>query len=165
MQHNAIPAATTGTDAICHAKSGMGKTDVFVLATVQQIDPKDSQVDTVVLVRTRELAFQIASEFTHFFKEAKTEQFYKEAWTASTGLPETHPTKLGLALNFSVCYYEILQKPEEACKLAKEAFDAAIEKLDKLSDTTYKDSTLIMQLLRDNLTLWSSEKENELEAS
>lgn len=97
--------------------------------------------------------------------EARTEQFYKEAMTASKGLPETHPTKLGLALNFSVCYYEILKKPEEACKLAKEAFDAAIEKLDKLSDTTYKDSTLIMQLLRDNLTLWSSETENEVDAA
>jgi len=91
--------------------------------------------------------------------EDKTEQFYQKAMDVAQHLPETHPTKLGLALNFSVCYYEILKKPEKACKLAKEAFDAAIEKLDKLSDTTYKDSTLIMQLLRDNLTLWSSETE------
>merc|ERR1719219_870377 len=96
--------------------------------------------------------------------EAKTEDFYKQAMDASKLLAETHPTRLGLALNFSVCYYEILKKPEEACKLAKEAFDAAIEKLDKLSDTTYKDSTLIMQLLRDNLTLWSSETENDVDA-
>merc|ERR1712027_4573 len=88
----------------------------------------------------------------------KCEEFYKKAMTvAKADLPETHPTRLGLALNFSVCYYEILKKPDKACELAKEAFDAAIEKLDKLSDTTYKDSTLIMQLLRDNLTLWSSE--------
>jgi len=79
---------------------------------------------------------------------------------AKTTLPETHPTRLGLALNFSVCYYEILKKPQDACKLAKEAFDAAIEKLDTLNDASYKDSTLIMQLLRDNLTLWTSE-ENE----
>jgi len=86
------------------------------------------------------------------------EHFYKQAFDkAKDKLPETHPTRLGLALNFSVCYYEILQKKDDACALAKEAFDAAIEKLDTLNDASYKDSTLIMQLLRDNLTLWTSE--------
>merc|ERR1712107_688128 len=78
-------------------------------------------------------------------------------WKSKKTLPETHPTRLGLALNFSVCYYEILKEADKACKLAKEAFDAAIEKLDTLNDASYKDSTLIMQLLRDNLTLWTSE--------
>jgi len=89
--------------------------------------------------------------------KTKTEEYYTAAMSvAKENLNETHPTRLGLALNFSVCYYEILKKPDEACKLAKEAFDAAIEKLDTLGDATYKDSTLIMQLLRDNLTLWTS---------
>jgi len=86
------------------------------------------------------------------------QKYYSQAMdVARQGLPETHPTRLGLALNFSVCYYEILKKPDKACELAKEAFDAAIEKLDTLNDASYKDSTLIMQLLRDNLTLWTSE--------
>merc|ERR1711978_83189 len=81
-----------------------------------------------------------------------TDHYYNEAYAvAKDKLPETHPTRLGLALNYSVCYYEILKKPEAACELAKEAFDAAIEKLDTLNDASYKDSTLIMQLLRDNL--------------
>merc|ERR1719499_969349 len=71
VQHSAIPAAMTGTDVICQAKSGMGKTAVFVLATLQQIDPKDGEVDTLVLVHTRELAFQIAAEFTRFAKYLK----------------------------------------------------------------------------------------------
>jgi len=65
---------------------------------------------------------------------------------------------LGLALNFSVFYYEIQNKPDEACKLAKEAFDCAISDLDQLNEDSYKDSTLIMQLLRDNLTLWASDE-------
>jgi len=46
-----------------------------------------------------------------------------------------------------------------ACDLAKNAFDDAISKLDKLQTNEYKDSTLIMQLLRDNLTLWTSNEE------
>lgn len=76
---------------------------------------------------------------------------------ASTELPPTHPIRLGLALNFSVFYYEILNSPDKACGLAKAAFDDAIAELDTLSEESYKDSTLIMQLLRDNLTLWTSD--------
>jgi len=83
---------------------------------------------------------------------------YKSASdVAITELPPTHPIRLGLALNFSVFYYEILNSPDRACHLAKQAFDDAIAELDTLSEDSYKDSTLIMQLLRDNLTLWTSD--------
>jgi len=86
----------------------------------------------------------------------KSKEFYGKAMDKATAnLPETHPTRLGLALNFSVCYYEILKEPEKACQLAKKAFDDAIEKLDTLNNDLYKDSTLIMQLLRENLNLWT----------
>ncbi|XP_065047998.1 14-3-3-like protein D [Musa acuminata AAA Group] len=77
--------------------------------------------------------------------------------TAEADLSPTHPIRLGLALNFSVFYYEIMNSPERACHLAKQAFDEAISELDTLSEESYKDSTLIMQLLRDNLTLWTSD--------
>ncbi|KGN62694.1 14-3-3 protein 7 [Cucumis sativus] len=80
---------------------------------------------------------------------------------ASSDLPPTHPIRLGLALNFSVFYYEILNSPERACHLAKQAFDEAIAELDGLNEDSYKDSTLIMQLLRDNLTLWTSDLPDE----
>ena len=76
---------------------------------------------------------------------------------ASTGLPSTHPIRLGLALNYSVFLYEVQAKNKEACELAKTAFDDAIAELDTLDEESYKDSTLIMQLLRDNLTLWTSD--------
>lgn len=83
---------------------------------------------------------------------------------AQTELTPTHPIRLGLALNFSVFYYEILNSPDRACHLAKQAFDDAIAELDSLSEESYRDSTLIMQLLRDNLTLWTSSDGNDAEA-
>jgi len=91
---------------------------------------------------------------------------YKNATdVAQTELTPTHPIRLGLALNFSVFYYEILNSPDRACHLAKQAFDDAIAELDSLSEESYRDSTLIMQLLRDNLTLWTSSDSGEAEAA
>ena len=78
-------------------------------------------------------------------------------------LKVTSPIRLGLALNFSVFFYEILDKREEACKMAKDAFDAAINELGELDQSDYKDATLIMQLLRDNMTLWNQELERSEE--
>jgi len=87
---------------------------------------------------------------------------YKQASEiASTELAPTHPIRLGLALNFSVFYYEILNSPDRACQLAKSAFDDAIQELDHVPEDSYKDTTLIMQLLRDNLTLWTSDMQGE----
>ncbi|CAL5403794.1 hypothetical protein ACSBR2_027354 [Camellia fascicularis] len=91
--------------------------------------------------------------------------YQKAMTTAEAELPPTHPIRLGLALNFSVFYYEIMSSPERACHLAKQAFDEAISELDTLNEESYKDSTLIMQLLRDNLTLWTSDIPEEGEES
>ena len=87
---------------------------------------------------------------------------YKSAQDiANAELAPTHPIRLGLALNFSVFYYEILNSADKACNLAKQAFDEAISELDTLGEDSYKDSTLIMQLLRDNLTLWTSDMQDD----
>jgi len=91
--------------------------------------------------------------------DLKSAEHYLSALTvAEKVLPATHPIRLGLALNYSVCFYEVLKEPKKACELAKKAFDEAISKLDQLDEASYKDSTLIMQLLRDNLTLWTSDQ-------
>ena len=55
-----------------------------------------------------------------------------------------------------------MNSPERACTLAKQAFDEAIAELDTLGEESYKDSTLIMQLLRDNLTLWTSDMQEDV---
>jgi 14-3-3 protein beta/theta/zeta len=91
-----------------------------------------------------------------------SQKAYQDAFDISkSAMQPTHPIRLGLALNFSVFYYEIMSSPDKACQLAKQAFDDAIAELDTLNEDSYKDSTLIMQLLRDNLTLWTSDTTGE----
>jgi ATP-dependent RNA helicase UAP56/SUB2 len=68
VQHECIPQAILSMDVLCQAKSGMGKTAVFILATLQQLDPVDGQVSVLVLCHTRELAYQIAREYERFSK-------------------------------------------------------------------------------------------------
>jgi 14-3-3 protein beta/theta/zeta len=96
----------------------------------------------------------------------QSEKAYQEAFDiAKDQMQPTHPIRLGLALNYSVFFYEIKNAPDRACQLAKQAFDEAIAELDTLNEDSYKDSTLIMQLLRDNLTLWTSDaKDDDAEA-
>ncbi|THU61894.1 hypothetical protein C4D60_Mb07t28060 [Musa balbisiana] len=140
-----------------------------ILAIIDQhLIPFSSSVESKVFYA------KMKGDYYRYIAEFKTEEERKEAADqslkgyqarpmfdasekANTELPPTHPIRLGLALNFSVFYYEILNSPERACQLAKQAFDEAIAELDTLSEESYKDSTLIMQLLRDNLTLWTSE--------
>jgi len=143
-------------EAVCNEVLGL-----LVETTKVSRESEDRKEDLVFYLK-------MSGDYNRYLSEFRTdgtfcetaEKFYKEAMDiAEDTLPETHPTRLGLALNFSVCCYEILDQKEEACNIAKKAFDSAIEKLDMLNDSSYKDSTLIMQLLRDNLTLWTSEQE------
>jgi 14-3-3 protein beta/theta/zeta len=92
----------------------------------------------------------------------ESEKAYQAALDiAKEQMQPTHPIRLGLALNYSVFFYEITNNPDKACQLAKQAFDDAIAELDTLNEDSYKDSTLIMQLLRDNLTLWTSDAQGD----
>lgn len=110
--------------------------------------------------------YRYLAEFSNEAERKDAAQLSLEAYKQATeianeGLTPTHPIRLGLALNFSVFYYEIFNSPESACDLAKKAFDDAIAELDTLNEESYKDSTLIMQLLRDNLTLWKSDQDGD----
>jgi len=110
--------------------------------------------------------YRYIAEFTDDAKKDGAAESAKTAYAkamevARKDLVVTHPIRLGLALNFSVFYCEVLQDQEEACKMARSAFEEAIAELDNVTEDSYKDSTLIMQLLRDNLTLWTSDQEAE----
>jgi len=94
------------------------------------------------------------------YKE-KARSAYEQAQKLAESLKQTNPIRLGLALNFSVFYYEICEQKVEASELAQAAFDNAIELLDGLDEEAYRDSTLIMQLLKDNLSLWAGDDEDQ----
>jgi len=83
---------------------------------------------------------------------------YREAHKiACSALPPTHLSRLGLALNYSVFFYDVQRDPHRACLVAKEAYDAAIEALDDLDEKEYRDAVVILQLLRDNVIIWIDE--------
>merc|ERR1719380_196755 len=108
--------------------------------------------------------YRYIAEFSADDKKSKAAESARVAYedaqkVAEKDLAVTHPIRLGLALNFSVFQYEVLSNPDEACKMARTAFEDAIAELDNVAEDSYKDSTLIMQLLRDNLTLWTSDQE------
>ncbi|XP_053681440.1 14-3-3 protein epsilon isoform X3 [Anopheles nili] len=135
LDKHLIPCATTGESKVFYYKM-KGDYHRYLAEFATGGDRKDAAENSLV-------AYKAASDI------------------AMTDLPPTHPIRLGLALNFSVFYYEILNSPDRACRLAKAAFDDAIAELDTLSEESYKDSTLIMQLLRDNLTLWTSDMQGD----
>ena len=94
----------------------------------------------------------------------KAEKVYKEAYEiGNKDLPITNSIRIGLALNYSVFYYEIKGLKEEACNIAKNAFDESMKVLDDLEKSKAKDTLLIIQLLKENLILWSNEMNEEEE--
>ncbi|CAG0913863.1 unnamed protein product [Notodromas monacha] len=135
LDNNLIPAATTGESKVFYHKM-KGDYNRYLAEFASGDDRKNAAENALH-------AYRAASDI------------------AMTELAPTHPIRLGLALNFSVFYCEILNSPDRACRLAKAAFDDAIAELDTLSEESYKDSTLIMQLLRDNLSLWTSDIQGE----
>ncbi|KAL5017036.1 hypothetical protein ScPMuIL_006625 [Solemya velum] len=84
---------------------------------------------------------------------------YIKASELARDLSPTDPLSLGLALNFSVFYYDIMKKPVVARDMAKKAFETAIVESDELMiGETIRDFFFIIQLMRDNITMWSKER-------
>ncbi len=110
--------------------------------------------------------FRYRAEFSYGTECQKAtdlaEKAYRDAYEiAEADIPISNSTRLGLALNFSVFYYEIKNLKEEACDIAKNAFEEAIKILDDLEKSKAKDTILIIQLLKENLILWNNEMNEE----
>uniref|UniRef100_A0A8D2EGF9 14-3-3 domain-containing protein n=1 Tax=Theropithecus gelada TaxID=9565 RepID=A0A8D2EGF9_THEGE len=114
LDKNLIPAANTGESKVFHYKM-KGDYHRYLAEFATGNDRKEAVENSLA-------AYKAASDI------------------AMTELPPTHPIHLGLALNFSVFYYEILNSPDYACRLAKAAFDDTIAELDMLSEESYKDT-------------------------
>jgi len=136
-----------------------GKVDAMVESKVFYLKMKGDYYRYLAEVASSE---EVKENVIKESEKAYTDAFQttKDGLGGQGTMKPTHPIRLGLALNFSVFYYEIRTNHTKACELAKEAFDEAIAELDTLNEDSYKDSTLIMQLLRDNLTLWTSDEQN-----
>lgn len=90
----------------------------------------------------------------------KAEDMYSKAIVAATdkfnGLHETDPLRLGLMLNYSVFHYEVLNTPDQACTWARRAFEEAVAQIDNVREDQAREAKLIIQLIRDNLMLWTT---------
>uniref|UniRef100_A0A6B2KXH9 VWFA domain-containing protein n=1 Tax=Arcella intermedia TaxID=1963864 RepID=A0A6B2KXH9_9EUKA len=127
-----------------------------ILDNVQTIVPKDEE-DKVFFVKLRADYYRYLCEVDKEKWKDESMRLYEEALLLAKNLYVTHPVRLGLALNASVFYSEIMGQQDKANMIAKTTFDDSIAELDNLDEDSYKDSTVILQLVRDNLTLWSTD--------
>ena len=86
---------------------------------------------------------------------------YEQADKLSKGLNACNPIRLGLALNYSVFHYEVMKNHKSACELADKALQDALEKIDELEEEDFRDAKSIIELLKENLTLWKEEEEED----
>jgi 14-3-3 protein epsilon len=124
---------------------------------------KDNAESTVFYQKMKADYYRYIAEYSENKKKDEAANSANDAYAAACeaaekGLAVTHPIRLGLALNYSVFQYEVRNQRDAACEMARQAFESAIAELDNVAEDSYKDSTLIMQLLRDNLTLWTSDE-------
>ena len=99
-------------------------------------------------------------------KDSKLEEVKQKALDAyaeanKIDLAPCNPIKLGLALNFSVFHYEVMKNHKQACELADSALQNALEKIDELEEEDFRDAKSIIELLKENLTLWKEEEEGD----
>ena len=131
-------------------------------------DDGNSPISKASYAESKVCYHEMAGDYYRYIAEF-TVDAKKEAGDAMDGatkeFPVTQSFRLGLALNFLVFLYEVLGNPDKACDMARTAFEEAIVEFDNVSEESYKDSTLIMQLLRDNLTLWTSGKAGDAEGN
>ena len=83
---------------------------------------------------------------------------YEQADKLSKGLNACNPIRLGLALNYSVFHYEVMNDHKKACELGEVALSEALEKIDDVDEETFRDAKSIIELLKENLSLWKEEE-------
>merc|ERR1712232_132009 len=128
--------------------------------------------DHVVKASTNEsnaFYLKMMADYRHYLLEIDSNPATREAAASARkdceeaqriqclSFPVTHPIRLDSALRFSVFTYEVLGNAEEAIRIARTAFEDAVEELDNLQENDYKAAVFVLQPLRDNVTLWGAE--------
>lgn len=147
-------------------KEILGNTERLLAVIDKYLIPNANDIESKVLY------FKMKGDFLRFRAEVtegdeyeknykESEKAYFEGYKLSEKLPISNPVRLGLALNFSVLYYEVILKKEEALKIAKDAYDKSMTIIDDLDRNNSRDTILIIQLLKENLGLWNNDNEGE----
>ncbi len=149
MEKHLIPAADSGEEKVFYSKMYVGL--FLLLRELTYLCRRGDYYRYLAEFSKNKPNDKYASSSLDAYKFA-----YKHALAT---LDPTHPTRLGLALNFAVYYHDICDSPERACYLAKHAFDEAIAVASQtsVSSQTMEDSLMILQLLRDDMILWAGE--------
>jgi len=98
---------------------------------------------------------EVPSRMDASFHKDLALKYYVEGCTIAESLQPTNPERLALSCNYSSCCVEVLNKMDQGCNIAKQAFDDAISSLDCLDDEDYQAATMVMQLIRDKLVIWT----------
>eukprot|EP00347_Sterkiella_histriomuscorum_P015804 403355619 len=93
--------------------------------------------------------------------------FYNQASDAVThgDVNVCNPINLGLSLNKSVFYYEIMQDRQKACLISEMCLSQALDRLDELSDDQFREAKQIIEMIKENLNSWKDEERDDLEQS
>merc|ERR1712086_485175 len=136
-----------------------------IVATV-----KDSCMNVASTDETRAFFYKMIGDYYRYVAECaqadKLEDVktgalsnYESAQKESNSLNACNPIRLGLALNFSVFHYEVMNNHKQACELGEQALSDALEKIDDVDEETFRDAKSIIELLKENLSLWKEEEE------
>merc|ERR1712060_763466 len=132
------------------------------IAAIEQ-NPKYSKFGDALTKYKGEIEGHLIAENA---KDAKLDEVRQQALKSydeanQIELAPCNPIKLGLALNFSVFHYEVMKNHKAACDLADKALQEALDKIDELEEDDFRDAKSIIELLKENLTLWKEEEEGD----
>ena len=74
-------------------------------------------------------------------------------------LSACNSVRLGLSLNYSVFYYEVIKDHKKAVMLAEVALHSALDKIDEIKEEDFREAKSIIELLKENLALWKDEED------
>ena len=90
-------------------------------------------------------------------KEEALSSYKSSTELAISDLGACNAIRLGLALNFSVFHYEVLSDVKKAVELGEKALQDALDALDDCDEETFRNAQSIIELLKENLSLWKEE--------